>query len=205
MAEAIVMSRTAFLPARTLPRSAGWCRYGSAQAQVLDLRVPAKIRIPGGAGQARITCWGDRREAARNALEGALGDKKETFEKWNEEIKKREAGGGGPKGRGRGWGGGGGGGGGSGGGGGKGDGDSDNVSNEGKWEEAKQIAYAFGGLAALYLILTEGKAMVALFMNSVLWVSRGFKRPAPRRPVLSGADGRGSAADDVRRKWGSDD
>ncbi|KAL2633184.1 hypothetical protein R1flu_004663 [Riccia fluitans] len=170
-------------------------------ARVTQFRSPTTIQVPGGVGRARITCWNERRDQARKALENALGNKKETFEKWNEEIKKRQEGGGGPKGRGRGWGGGGGGGGGGNGGGGDGDRGS---TNENQWEEALQFVYAFGGLVALYLVLTQGQAMVAVFMNSVLWVSRGFKRPPPRRPVLSGADG-GSAADEVRRKWGSDD
>ncbi|KAL3694559.1 hypothetical protein R1sor_008210 [Riccia sorocarpa] len=173
-------------------------------ARATQLRSPSTIQVPGGVGRARITCWNDRREEARKALDNALGNKKETFEKWNEEIKKREAGGGGPKGRGRGWGGGGGGGGGGSGNGRGGDSDQGSTGNENKGEEALQFVYAFGGLTALYLILTQGQAMAAFLMNSVLWVSRGFKRPAPRRPVLSGAAG-GSAADEVKRKWGSED
>lgn len=45
-------------------------------------------------------CW--QQEQARKALESALGGKKNEFEKWNNEIKKREEMGGGGGGRG-GW------------------------------------------------------------------------------------------------------
>ncbi len=88
------------------------------------------------------TCYCEKamQDAARKALEAALGEKKDAFSKWDEEIKKREAGGGGGGGgggRGRGWGSGGGGGG------------NEPGSSESSWEEAKQIFYAFTGLAAL--------------------------------------------------------
>ena len=42
-------------------------------------------------------------EEARKALEGALGGKKNEFEKWNKEIKRREEVGGGSDGGGGGW------------------------------------------------------------------------------------------------------
>jgi hypothetical protein len=83
-------------------------------------------------------CEKAMQDAARKALEAALGEKKDAFSKWDEEIKKRVAGGGGGGGgRGRGWGSGGGGGG------------NEPGSSESSWEEAKQIFYAFTGLAAL--------------------------------------------------------
>ena len=87
-------------------------------------------------------------DAARKALEAALGEKKEAFSKWDEEIKKRETGGGGGGGRGRGWGKSGGGGGGGGGGG----DESTGSSNNNSWEEPKQMILAFSGLAALVSI-----------------------------------------------------
>lgn len=82
-------------------------------------------------------------DAARKALEAALGEKKDSFSKWDEEIKKREAGGGGGgRGRGRGWGG--------------GDGGGESSSSESNsWEEAKQILYAFTGLAALVSFISS--------------------------------------------------
>uniref|UniRef100_A0A1D1YT65 Uncharacterized protein n=1 Tax=Anthurium amnicola TaxID=1678845 RepID=A0A1D1YT65_9ARAE len=61
-------------------------------------------------GRGRHFCFftdGRKQEQARKALEGALGEKKMEFEKWNKEIEKRESGGGGASGRG-GWFGGGG-------------------------------------------------------------------------------------------------
>ena len=79
-------------------------------------------------------------DAARKALEAALGEKKEAFSKWDEEIKKRETGGGGGGGRGRGWGKSGGG------------GESTGSSNNNSWEEPKQMILAFSGLAALVSI-----------------------------------------------------
>jgi hypothetical protein len=83
-------------------------------------------------------CEKAMQDAARKALEAALGEKKDAFSKWDEEIKKREAGGGGGGGgRGRGWGSGG------------GRGGNEPGSSESSWEEAKQIFYAFTGLAAL--------------------------------------------------------
>ena len=82
-------------------------------------------------------------DAARKALEAALGEKKDAFSKWDEEIKKREESGGGGGGRGRGWGSGGGGGGGDSSGGGL------PAMPSNSWEETKQMVMAFLGLAAL--------------------------------------------------------
>lgn len=85
-------------------------------------------------------------DAARKALEAALGEKKDAFSKWDEEIKKREESGGGGKGRGRGWGSGGGGGGG---GGGDSSGGGLPAMPSNSWNEAKQMVMAFLGLTAL--------------------------------------------------------
>ncbi|CAK9881278.1 unnamed protein product [Sphagnum jensenii] len=155
--------------------------------------------------RSRFTCLGDnnKRDAARKALEAALGEKKDAFSKWDEEIKKREAGGGGGGGgggRGRGWGSGGGGGG------------NEPGSSESSWEEAKQIFYAFTGLAALYLVLTKGKSILAFAVNSILYVLRGFKRSSsysvpqsnPRHSSPVAPDGPGRAESNVISKWGKD-
>ncbi|CAM6025167.1 unnamed protein product [Sphagnum balticum] len=154
--------------------------------------------------QSRFTCLGDnnKRDAARKALEAALGEKKDAFSKWDEEIKKREAGGGGGGGggRGRGWGSGGGGGG------------NEPGSSESSWEEAKQIFYAFTGLAALYLVLTKGKSILAFAVNSILYVLRGFKRSSsysvPQSKLHHSSpvapDGPGRAESNVISKWGRD-
>ncbi|KAL3680997.1 hypothetical protein R1sor_023953 [Riccia sorocarpa] len=62
-------------------------------ARATHLRNPSTVRVPGGAGRPRITCWNDSHEQAGKTLENALGNKEETFDKSNEEIKKRDAGG----------------------------------------------------------------------------------------------------------------
>jgi hypothetical protein len=85
-------------------------------------------------------------DAARKALEAALGEKKDAFSKWDEEIKKRQESGGGGGGRGRGWGSGGGGG--VGGGGDSSGGGLPRMPSN-SWDEAKQMVLAFMGLTAL--------------------------------------------------------
>ena len=88
-------------------------------------------------------------DAAKKALESALGEKKDAFSKLDEEIKKRQESGGGGGGRGRGWGsGGGGGGGGAGGGGGSSGGGLPRIPSN-SMDEAKQMVLAFLGLTAL--------------------------------------------------------
>jgi len=166
------------------------------------------------ASRARVTCLlggGGKRDAARKALEAALGEKKDAFSKWDEEIKKREEGGGGGKGRGRGWGSGGGGSGGGGGGGGDANFGGLPANRSNSWEDTKQMILAFVGLASLYLVLTQGKSMLAVSVNSALYVLRGFKKsgsstssrrqPALGRPV---GDGPGPAESSVISKWGKD-
>ena len=110
--------------------------------------------------------WGKSfmvQDAARKALEAALGEKKEAFSKWDEEIKKRETDGGGGGGRGRGWGKSGGGGGG---------GESTGSSNNNSWEEPKQMILAFSGLAALVSIqwdlLTASVCLLGYLVPKVL-------------------------------------
>ncbi|KAG0587682.1 hypothetical protein KC19_2G183200 [Ceratodon purpureus] len=165
------------------------------------------------ASPARVSCFmgGNKRDAAKKALESALGEKKDAFSKLDEEIKKRQESGGGGGGRGRGWGsGGGGGGGGAGGGGGSSGGGLPRIPSN-SMDEAKQMVLAFLGLTALYLVLTQGKSMLAVSVNSALYVLRGFKKsgsssstrrePALSRPI---GDGPGPAESSVMSKWGRD-
>lgn len=78
-------------------------------------------------------------EQARKALEGALGEKKNEFEKWNKEIKRREEAGGG---------------GGAGGGGWFGWGRWFGWSNDDNfWQEAQQTSLAVLGIVILVRIL----------------------------------------------------
>lgn len=159
--------------------------------------------------RARVVCLlgGNKRDAAKKALESALGEKKGDFSKWDEEIKKRQESGGGDGGKGRGWGKGGGGGGGGGSGGDSSEGGLPPL-NSNTWDDAKQMVMAFLGLAALYLVLTQGKRMLAVSVNSALFVLRGFKANGSsspsREPALAGpiSDGPGPAESSVISKWG---
>ncbi|XP_010905990.2 uncharacterized protein [Elaeis guineensis] len=104
---------------------------------------------------------GRKQEQARKALEGALGEKKTEFEKWNREIEKRqEKGGGGASGRG-GWFGGG--------------GWFGWFGEEHFWEEAQQAILAIIGIVSLYLLLAKGNVMFAVIFNSLLFVLRGAR------------------------------
>ncbi|KAJ7547092.1 hypothetical protein O6H91_08G068800 [Diphasiastrum complanatum] len=148
-------------------------------------------RTAGCRSNARLVCLGgddQAREAARKALESALGGKKELFNKWDEEIKKRESGGVG---------------GGSGGRGGQGGHQQDGNS----WEEAKQIFFAFTGLTVIYLLITQGRSILAFTVNGILFALRGFKRSSHSatispslRPVTP--QGSGTAEAHVISKWG---
>ena len=63
-----------------------------------------------------------------------------------------------------------------------------------------------------YLVLTQGKSMLAVSVNSALFVLRGFKKTGSsssstrRQPDLSRpvADGPGPAESSVMSKWGRD-
>ncbi|XP_008804838.1 uncharacterized protein LOC103718000 [Phoenix dactylifera] len=104
---------------------------------------------------------GRKQEQARKALEGALGEKKTEFEKWNREIEQRqEKGGGGASGRG-GWFGGG--------------GWFGWFGGEHFWEEAQQAILAIIGIVSLYLLLAKGSVMFAVVFNSLLFVLRGAR------------------------------
>ncbi|KAK9155436.1 hypothetical protein Sjap_002916 [Stephania japonica] len=151
-----------------------------------------------------------REDQARKALEGALGGKKNEFEKWNKEIKKREdmkemvgggdAGGGGWFGWGRwfGW-----------------------SDGEHFWEEAQQASLTILGITLVYLLVAKGELLLAVIFNPLLyslrWTRNSFtfitslllKKMAPayatvnytpKEEVIS----RPSAKENVIRKWGSD-
>ncbi|KAK9133084.1 hypothetical protein Scep_012612 [Stephania cephalantha] len=148
-----------------------------------------------------------REDQARKALEGALGGKKNEFEKWNKEIKKREemigggdAGGGGWFGWRRWFGG---------------------SDGEHFWEEAQQASLAILGIIFVYLLVAKGELLLAVIFNPLLYLLRWTRNsltfltslllkkmsPAyatvnytPKEEVIS----RPSAKENVIRKWGSD-
>eukprot|EP01018_Ginkgo_biloba_P013151 Gb_16981 [translate_table: standard] len=111
----------------------------------------------GGKGKGDV----NSKEAARRALENALDGKKDAFNRWDEEIKKREAAEGGGGDRGRGWFGGGGWFGFSG--------------DEDSWKETQQVIITIAGLVFVYLLLVKGKSMMSFAVNSLLFLLRGFR------------------------------
>eukprot|EP00262_Sarcandra_glabra_P014971 TRINITY_DN4520_c0_g1_i1.p1 TRINITY_DN4520_c0_g1~~TRINITY_DN4520_c0_g1_i1.p1 ORF type:complete len:213 (-),score=38.70 TRINITY_DN4520_c0_g1_i1:322-960(-) len=149
-----------------------------------------------------------KQEQAKKALESALGGKKTEFEKWNQEIKKREeVGSGGSDTGGGGWFGDGGWFGGS--------------SGENFWKETQQASLAIVGIIFLYLVVAKGEAMLAVVFNSLLYVLRGVRNgfaflsssvSGKSSTLLSNPDPRVNEADltgafykeNVVRKWGSD-
>ncbi|XP_050212429.1 uncharacterized protein LOC126664100 [Mercurialis annua] len=149
-----------------------------------------------------------REEQARKSLESALGGKKNEFEKWNKEIKKREEAGGGANSGGGGW---------FGWGGRFGWSNGDNF-----WSEAQQTGLTVLAILAMYLVVAKGEVMLAVIVNTALKALRGtrngfslitstlLKKTSPEssanfddmsnKPVLVQA----SAKERVQRKWGSD-
>ncbi|CAK7345060.1 unnamed protein product [Dovyalis caffra] len=148
-----------------------------------------------------------REEQARKALESALGGKKDEFEKWNKEIKKREEAGGGGDSGGGGW---------FGWGGRFGWSNGDNF-----WPEAQQTSLAILGIIAMYLIVAKGDLILAVIFNPLLYSLRGTRNGltlisskilrivSPDGPSdFSGAlkndvNVEVSAKESVKRKWGS--
>ncbi|CAN7114555.1 uncharacterized protein LOC103856426 [Brassica rapa] len=147
-----------------------------------------------------------REEQARKALESALGGKKNEFDKWDKEIKKREESGGN----------GGGGGGWFGGGGGW-------FSGDHFWNEAQQITITLLAILFVYMIVAKGGVMAAFVLNPLLYALRGTREGLTSlSSKLSGGnaskvngdssdemwkkDGFSevSAKESVVRKWGSD-
>ncbi|CAN8252419.1 unnamed protein product [Cochlearia groenlandica] len=145
-----------------------------------------------------------REEQARKSLETALGGKKNEFEKWDKEIKKREESGGGNNGGGGGWFGGGGG----------------WFSGDHFWGEAQQIGFTLLAMLAVYMVVAKGEVMAAFVLNPLLYVLRGTRegvtslssnlmgRKASTVNGDSNAEKEGfsnvSAKESVVRKWGSD-
>ncbi|GAV65213.1 hypothetical protein CFOL_v3_08728 [Cephalotus follicularis] len=160
----------------------------------------------------RFSClFSDNRkeEQARKALESALGGKKNEFEKWNKEIKrKEELGGEGGQAGGGGW---------FGWGGRFGWSNGDNF-----WQEAQQTSLAVVGIIIMYLIVAKGEVMLALIFNPLLNALRGTRngitsltyRILGKTSLDSHSNldditkkvayGHVSAKEKVLRKWGSD-
>ncbi|XVF75233.1 hypothetical protein PTKIN_Ptkin13bG0170800 [Pterospermum kingtungense] len=148
-----------------------------------------------------------REEQARKALESALGGKKNEFEKWNKEIKRREEAGGGDDAGGGGW---------FGWGGRFGWSDGDHF-----WQEAQQTGLAVLGIIVMYLIIAKGELLLAVIFNPLLYALRGtrngFTYVTSRILGKRYADGnidssnmlqkeaysQVSAKESVMRKWGS--
>ncbi|CAF1698030.1 hypothetical protein HID58_050969 [Brassica napus] len=151
-----------------------------------------------------------REEQARKALESALGGKKNEFDKWDKEIKKREesGGGGGDGGGGGGWFGGGGGG---------------WFSGDHFWNEAQQITITLLAILLVYMIVAKGEVMAAFVLNPLLYALRGTregltslssKLTGGKVSKVNGDDSEEmwkkdgfsevSAKESVVRKWGSD-
>ncbi|KAM6585615.1 hypothetical protein CsatB_012617 [Cannabis sativa] len=147
-----------------------------------------------------------REDEAKKALEGALGGKKNEFEKWNKEIKQREEAGGGGDAGGGGW---------------FGWGGRFGWSNDDNfWQEAQQASLAVLGILIMYLIVAKGEVMLAVVFNPLLYVLRGTRngltsvtsRISGRTSPSSFNDSdiksneaynRVSAKDRVSSKWGN--
>ncbi|XWS12917.1 hypothetical protein CRYUN_Cryun37aG0131500 [Craigia yunnanensis] len=100
-------------------------------------------------------------EQARKALQSALGGKKNEFEKWNKEIKRREEAGGGDDAGGGGW---------------FGWGGRFGWSNgDHFWQEAQQISLAVLGIIVMYLIIAKGEVLLAVIFNPLLYALRGTR------------------------------
>lgn len=114
--------------------------------------------------EGRHCCFfanGRKQDQARKALDNALDGKKSEFEKWNKEIEKREeldqgGGGGVGVGGGHGWGG----------------GWFGWLGGENFWEESQQAILTILGIMSLFLLLTKGNTMFAIFVNPLLLVLR---------------------------------
>ncbi|GMH26864.1 hypothetical protein Nepgr_028707 [Nepenthes gracilis] len=205
-------------------------KYTSAMAQVLNLIIPStrascssrpNLAHPKNFAilqhqlycNGRFSClFSDNRkqEQARKALESALGGKKNEFEKWDREIKRREEVGGGDGGGGGGWFGWGGRFGGS--------------NGDHFWQEAQQTGLTILGIIIVYLMVAKGHVIVAAFFNPLLFALRstrnGFTYMTSmvmmRKPYPSSADDLGdmpkkqaydkpiSAKESVVKKWASD-
>ncbi|XVF26170.1 hypothetical protein REPUB_Repub13aG0276300 [Reevesia pubescens] len=103
-----------------------------------------------------------KEEQAKKALDSALGGKKNEFEKWNKEIKRREEAGSGD--------------GAAGGGGWFGWGGRFGWSNDDHfWQEAQQTSLAILGIIVMYLIIAKGELLLAVIFNPLLYGLRGTR------------------------------
>ncbi|XP_068324251.1 uncharacterized protein [Pyrus communis] len=157
--------------------------------------------------RGRFSCLfsdNSKQDQARKALEGALGGKKDEFEKWDKEIKRREEVGGGGSTGGGGW---------------FGWGRWFGWSNDGNfWQEAQQASLAVIGIIVMYLIIAKGELMLAVIFNPLLYALRGtrsgfafitsriLRKAAPDGHSISMKEAYStvSAKESVLRKWGSD-
>lgn len=101
-----------------------------------------------------------RQEEAKKALESALGGKKNEFDKWNKEIKKREEVGGGGGGGGGGW---------------FGSGGWFGGNGDHFWQEAQITSITILGIIFMYLIIAKGDSMLAVIFNPLLFALRGTR------------------------------
>lgn len=149
-----------------------------------------------------------REEQARKALEGALSGKKNEFDKWDKEIKRREELGGGGDTGGGGW---------------FGWGRRFGWSNDDNfWQEAKQAGLTILGLILVYLLVAKGDLLLAVIFNPLLYTLRGVRNgfsfvtskvlkntSTSNEPDFGGLSKKSaykhiSAKENVVRKWGSD-
>ncbi|KAL9318184.1 hypothetical protein ACSQ67_014701 [Phaseolus vulgaris] len=147
-------------------------------------------------------------EQARKALEGALSGKKNEFDKWDKEIKRREELGGGGDSGGGGW---------------FGWGRRFGWSNDDNfWQEAKQAGLTILALVLVYLLVAKGDLFLAIILNPLLYALRGVRngfsfitsKVLKNTSTSNQADFDGlskkksyqqtSAKEKVVRKWGSD-
>ncbi|KAF9679372.1 hypothetical protein SADUNF_Sadunf06G0008200 [Salix dunnii] len=197
------------LHSSTRPESNGTLFYNQTQRQDGKQRwatLQQNLRCNG-----RFTCLfssSGREEQAKKALESALGGKKDEFEKWNKEIKKREEAGGGGDTGGGGW---------FGWGGRFGWSNGDNF-----WPEAQQTSLAVLGIIAMYLVVAKGDLILAVIFNPLLYALRGTRNgltlissklwrnaslgtPSDFSNALKNdVYVEVSAKESVKRKWGSD-
>lgn len=153
-----------------------------AMTQLLNLTLPSKTpALPSQISSSRhqnfaalsyqLRCNGRfsclfsdnrKQEQARKALESALGGNEEKFDKWNQEIKKREeAGGGGGNAGGGGW---------------FGWGGRFGWSNDDNfWQEAQQTSLAVLGILVLYLVAAKGDLLLAVIVNPLLFALRSTR------------------------------
>ncbi|CAA7059063.1 unnamed protein product [Microthlaspi erraticum] len=179
--------------------------------RTLDPNSVFSLRTANTKSKGRVSCLfsgNQREEQARKALESALDGKKHEFDKWDQEIKKRQESGGGNGGNG-----GGGGGGWFGGGGGW-------FSGDHFWKEAQQITITLLAILVVYLLVAKGEVMAALVLNPLLNALRGTRQGLTslsskllgrkvsvdhsEEPWKKEGFSNVSAKESVVRKWGSD-